>query len=272
MLAGVTALVAAGAVLGGAQAHAATTVVPASDLGNGLGTLALSPASGPTSSAITWSSPACPSTANGSALLKLVDPLQPTSSQVIMGRSSSVSSPFTISQADPNTIDLALLGLADNIGGDTAEVVVECFPGSVLGGGGVFESDAFLSISSDETTYQQVKSPVSVALTASPNPTTEGAADTVTATVSPASATGTIQFQADGKNIGQPVTISGGAASISARFIVVGKVAVVIGNQTIVVSKSTTAGSVNLTAVYTPAAGSNFAATTPGSLTLPVNR
>ncbi|HEY0806249.1 MAG TPA: hypothetical protein VGD84_14335, partial [Pseudonocardiaceae bacterium] len=166
MLAGVTGLVAAGSVLGGAQAHAATAAVPVRDLGNGQGTLALSPASGPTSGAITWSSPACPSTAAGSAELKLVDPLQPTASQVILGRSSSVSSPFTISEAGSNTLNVALLGLFDNIGGDTAEVVVECFPGSVLGGGGVYENDAFLSFSSDESTYQEVPSPVGVALTA----------------------------------------------------------------------------------------------------------
>jgi len=271
VLAGVAAVVAAGSVLGGASAHAATAVMPVSDLGNGLGAVTASPASGPTSGAVTWSSPACPSTAAGSAELKLVDPLRPTASQVLLGRSSSVSSPFTISESGSSTLNVALLGLADSIGGDTAEVVVECFPGSVLGGGGVYTDDAFVSFSSDESTYQVVPSPVGVALTASPNPTTELAPTTLTATESPASATGTIQFQANGKNIGKPVTISGGTASISARFIVIGEVAVVIGNQTIVVSKSTTASTVNLTAVYNPAAGSNFAATTPGSATLTVN-
>ena len=44
VLAGVTALVAAGSVLGAAQAHAA---VPGTFLGNGKGTLVVSPATGP---------------------------------------------------------------------------------------------------------------------------------------------------------------------------------------------------------------------------------
>jgi hypothetical protein len=130
-------------------------------------------------------------------------------------------------------------------------VVVECFPGSVLGSG-VFESDAFLSFSSDESTYQVVPSPVGVTLTASANPVNFGQVDTLTATASPSSATGTIQFEANGKNVGKPVTISGGTASIRVVF---------IGFK---------AQTVNLTAVYTPSAGSNFAATTPGSLALSV--
>lgn len=252
MLAGVGALVAAGSVLGGAQAHAATAVVPASDLGNGLGAVTLSPASGPTSGAVTWSSPACPSTAAGSAELKLVDPLNPTGSQVRLGNSSSVASPFTISNSGLNALNVALLGLADNVGGDTAEVVVECFPGSVLGGGGVYTDDAFLSFSADESTYQVVPSPVGVTLTASANPVEVGQVDTLTATESPASATGTIQFEANGHKVGRPVKISGGTAAIKVIFI------------------TFTAQTVNLTAVYTPAAGSNFAATTPGSLPVAV--
>ena len=253
VLAGVGALVAAGSVLGGASAHAATVVVPASDLGNGLGAVTASPASGPTSGAVAWSSPACPSTAAGSAELKLVDPLHPTASQVLLGRSSSVSSPFTISESGSSTLNVALLGLADNIGGDTAEVVVECFPGSVLGGGGVYTDDAFVSFSADENTYQVVPSPVGVTLTASANPATSGQPVTLTATESPASATGKIQFEENGRRLGRPVKIAGGTATIKAVFC----------------TRSTE--TVNLTAVYTPAAGSNFAATPPGSLSLTVN-
>jgi len=210
VLAGV-ALAAAGSVVGGAQAHAVGGAVPVSDLGNGQGTLVVSPASGPTNGAFTVSSPACPSTADGSAKLLIADPLNPTKSTSLLGIALRPSA-FTVNvQAGTLNRDV-IAALYDNIAGDTAEIIVECYPGSVLSRGGVYENDAFLSISANGSAYTQVPNPahgsssatsvsgsssptsvggssspssVGVTLTASPNPATSGQSVTLTATVTP---------------------------------------------------------------------------------------
>jgi hypothetical protein len=256
VLTGAVALVAAASVLGTTQAHAA---VPISDLGNGLGTLVMTPTSGPTTSTPTWSSPACPSTANGSAKLLAADPLNPTASTVLLAPiNNSVTTAFTFTSPAADELANVLPALFDNVNGDTVEVVVECFPQASGLGTGVYENDTFLSISTDGSTFTQVPpssgapTSVSVALTASPNPAIGGQPVTLTATVTPAAATGTIQFENNGTDINGPATISGGTATTSTSF-----------------SGITTATTETLTAVYT--ATGNFAATTPGSLSLPVN-
>jgi hypothetical protein len=53
----------------------------------------------------------------------------------------------------------------------------------------------------------------STSVTSSVNPSTSGQSVTFTASVSGSGATGTVQFQADGNNIGNPVTLNGGLAS-----------------------------------------------------------
>ena len=257
VLTGAVALVAAASVLGGTGiAHAA---VPVSDLGNGLGTLVMSPTSGPTTSTPTWNSPACPTTANGSAKLLVADPLNPTASTALLAPiNNSVTTAFSFTSPAADELANVLPALFDNVNGDTVEVVVECFPAVSGGGTGVYENDTFLSISADGSTFTQVSPPagpptsVSVALTASPNPAIGGQPVTLTATVTPASATGTIQFENNGTDINGPATISGGTATTSTSF-----------------SGITTATTETLTAVYS--ATGNFAATTPGSLSLPVN-
>nr|BFE50343.1 Ig-like domain-containing protein [Saccharothrix mutabilis subsp. capreolus] len=56
----------------------------------------------------------------------------------------------------------------------------------------------------------------STALAVSPNaPVTEGTPVTLTATVTPASATGTVQFKDGAGNLGAPVAVSGGAATFT---------------------------------------------------------
>lgn len=64
------------------------------------------------------------------------------------------------------------------------------------------------------TRQLQVIAVSSVAVSASPNPVAFGQASTLTATVTPSNATGTVQFSVDGSNFGSPVAVSGGAASI----------------------------------------------------------
>jgi hypothetical protein len=258
VLTGVTALMATAAVLGSGTMEAHAAIVPVSDLGNGQGALGISEQSGSTSDTLTFSSPACPSTANGSAELEIVDPLNTDSQQLLGPVNNSVSSAFTIVSKDPTTILGAIAGLFDDPAGGTAEIVVECFPQASGNGTGVFENDVFVQLDSTDSTFQVVSPPagpatnVSVALAASPNPATSGQSVTLTATVTPSTATGTIQFENNGTNINGPVTIAGGSASTSTTF-----------------SGITTATTESLTAVYTPTG--NFAATTPGTLSLPVN-
>ncbi len=265
VMTGVTALVAAGSLLGAAQAHAA---VPVSDLGNGQGTLGVSVAgtalteggaTESTNSTPTWNSPACPGTNNGSAKLLVVDPVQPTASTLLLASiNNSVTSTFTFTSPAADELSNVLPNLFDNVNGDTVEVVVECYASASGTGAAAFENDAFLAISSDGSTFQLVAPPagpptsVTVALTASPNPATSGQSVTLTATVAPSNATGAIQFENNGTNINGPATISGGVATTSTTF-----------------NGVTTATTETLTAVYT--ATGNFAATSPGSLSLPVN-
>jgi hypothetical protein len=258
VMTGAVALVAAGAALGGTGVAHAAGAVPVSDLGNGQGTLTMSPTSGSTNSTPTWNSPACPGTANGSAKLLVVDPLNVADTALLAPLNNSVTSAFSFTSPAADELSNVLPNLFDDVSGDTVEVVVECYPQASGNGTGVFENDTFLSISGDESTFTQVPPPagpatnVSVALAASPNPATSGQSVTLTATVTPSNATGTIQFENNGTNINGPATIASGSASTSTTF-----------------SGITTATTESLTAVYTPTG--NFAATTPGTLSLPVN-
>ena len=62
----------------------------------------------------------------------------------------------------------------------------------------------------------------SVALASSQNPSSVGQSVTFTATVTPASATGTVQFKNGAANLGAAVPLSGGKASVSAPSLTVG--------------------------------------------------
>jgi hypothetical protein len=265
VLTGVTALVAAGAVLGGGQAHAAGSL-PTQILGNGKGLVTASPATGPTNGNVTWNSPACP-TGSASAELLLVDQLQPTTSeQLVAPIANSVAAPFTFtsSTASGNAINTAILALADDPAGGTAEVVVECFTQASGGGTGTYTDDDFLQFTSDDSTYTQVPNPgvssgppvsVNLTLTANPSTATSGQTVTLTATASAANATGTVQFENNGTNIGAAAPLSGGTVSTATTPFTAPTV--------------TAATTATLTAVYSPTG--NFTAGTAGSLSLPVN-
>ncbi len=60
------------------------------------------------------------------------------------------------------------------------------------------------------------------AVAASPGPSVYGQNVTFTATVSPAAATGNVQFTIDGTNVGTPVTLVGGVATYSTSTLVAG--------------------------------------------------
>ena len=93
--------------------------------------------------------------------------------------------------------------------------------------------------------------PTTTALSATPSsPQTYGTAVTLTAKVNPSSAPGTVQFSAGGTNIGNPVTVSGGLASVTTTTL--------------------PPGASTLSAVFTPTAGSGFGGST-GTATFTVS-
>lgn len=256
MLLGAGALVASASVLGTiGTAHAAVT--PTTILGNDGGTLTVSPTTGPTSGSVTMTSNACPTGFQGSAKLLIVDPLSTADTSLLAPLNNSVATQFSFtvtgsaSLANQETF-------VNNLTGNTAEVVIQCY--SLSGGGGTsqYEQDAFLQFSTDGSTYTVVPPPaapptnVTVALTATPSPATSGQQVTLTATVTPAAATGAIEFENNGSIInGAAVPISAGSASTQTSF------------------SATTATTEALTAVYQPTG--NYAATTPGTFSLTVN-
>ena len=82
------------------------------------------------------------------------------------------------------------------------------------------------------------------------NPVAVGSPVTLTSTVSPAAAAGTVQFRDGGTNIGDPVTVSNGSASTTTTTL--------------------TAGSHQLTAVFTPTTATLYSASTSQAVTFVV--
>jgi hypothetical protein len=256
-VAGVSALVVGGALLGTTQAHAAVGT-----LGQGTG-LTLSPASGAAGSAATttptFSSAACPTGHNGSAVLVAIDPTTPagtapgaTNGSQVTGVIAPANATFTGTWGQ-TLASLEGAAAGNNISaGVQFEVADECYSDAGATQNPVFGPSTFVTIAANGsfTANQTMTGPpqsVTVAMSASANPTA-GLPVTLTATVTPAGATGTIQFENNGANINGPATISGGSASTSTTF--------------------ATAGTYSLTAVYT--ATGNFTAGTNGSESLVV--
>ena len=76
--------------------------------------------------------------------------------------------------------------------------------------GGTSAANYTLSGASGSVTITQASTTTTVGAT---TPINEGQNATFTATVSPSTATGTIQFKVDGSNVGSPVTVTGGSAT-----------------------------------------------------------
>jgi hypothetical protein len=93
-------------------------------------------------------------------------------------------------------------------------------------------ADILVSGSTWTQIYPAQLTATSTALTANPNPATQGASVALKATVSPAAAAGSVQFQDGGTNIGSPVPVSSGVANLSTTF--------------------STTGTHHLTAVFSP--------------------
>jgi Bacterial Ig-like domain (group 3) len=220
VLLGAGALVAGASVLGATQAHASLGAQP--------GDLSFSPSSGAvTTSGITYSTTtACPAGNNGSGIVRLIDPGNPNTesdSTNLSAVNNSVTVPF--SGTFNTTFSVIEQIFADTVGA-TSEVAVYCFSGPSATGTAVVEQSTFVSISADGSTYTETSSgpatPTTTTLTASPTSASAGQSVNLTATVSPASATGTVQFEVGGTDIGSPVTVSGGSASTATSFAAAG--------------------------------------------------
>jgi hypothetical protein len=251
-LVGVCALAIGGAVLGSGVASAA--------VGTQLGALSLTPGTGAvTGTAITYNSTACPTGFTGSGVVRIVDP-GTGATQSLSAVNAAVAAPFSGTltanvlatvQSNPNFTDLAT-------NGTEAEIAVLCASGPSLTGTSEYVQDSYLIFSNAGANYTETNTPpvgppvsVTVALTASANPATVGQAVTLTATLTPSNATGTVQFQDNGTNINTtPAPVSGGVASTSFT------------------PSAVNAAGENLTAVYTPSG--NFTAAGPGTLSLPI--
>jgi hypothetical protein len=210
VLLGAGALVAGASLLGSTAAHAAVGTQP--------GTITLNPSSGPTSTTgITYATTIpCPAGNNSSASVRIVDPVTGTQSQ-LAPINNAVTAPFS---GTFNATFALAASVMPNIVGATSEIVVQCFSGVSGGGTAVAVMDTFVSISADGSTYQVVSgtsTPTTTNLVVSPNPATAGQTVTLTATVSPSSATGSVQFSTGGTAIGTPQTVSGGVASITTQ-------------------------------------------------------
>ncbi|RDI30622.1 Ig-like domain-containing protein [Rhodococcus sp. AG1013] len=82
----------------------------------------------------------------------------------------------------------------------------------------VFTAGAGFHNSTSTAHTVDVTADTTTTLQASPNPALVGQDVTVTATVTPASAAGHVQFKVDGANYGEPVAVSNGTASITRTF------------------------------------------------------
>jgi hypothetical protein len=115
--------------------------------------------------------------------------------------------------------DATLLGSAPVIGG-SASISVVLSPGSheITA---VYSGDALHVPSTSAPFVQIVKQPTTVKVTASPSPSSPGQAVRLTAAVSPAEATGSVEFL-DGATVLGAAILSGGSASLSVVFPVAG--------------------------------------------------
>jgi hypothetical protein len=215
ILLGAGTLVAGAALLGAAQANAAVGTQP--------GALQITPTSGPTTTAMNYSTTtACPAGNQGSAVVRLVDPGTGATANA-SAVNNSVATPFSGAM---NATFAQLAGVFPDINGATSEMAVFCFPSPSAVGTPIAVQDTFVTIDAAGANYTIGSSgpptATTTTLTVSPSPATAGQTVTLTATVSPASATGSVQFSVGGTAIGGPVTVSGGTATTTTSFAAAG--------------------------------------------------
>ena len=215
ILLGAGTLVAGAALLGAAQANAAVGTQP--------GALQITPTSGPTTTAMNYSTTtACPAGNQGSAVVRIVDPGTGATANASTVN-NSVATPFSGAM---NATFAQLAGVFADIVGNTSEMAVFCFPSPSAVGTPIAVQDTFVTIDAAGANYSISSSGpaqgTTTTLTASPNPATVGQTVTLRATVAPSNATGSVQFSVGGTAIGTPVTVSGGVATTTTTFAAAG--------------------------------------------------
>lgn len=236
------------AAMFGSVATASAAVPPGT-----LGTLNLSPATGSdTTAGVATTSAGCPDTSDA-YYLYVFGPGGFTNG-LIATTTSSVN--FSTTAGFPIQLGLSMKDIAlDNsttVQAGRYDLVASCvdsFSQAVIG---TFTQPIWFT---DATHYQSTDpaAPITTAtsLAVSPaSPVTQGTPVTLTATVTPASATGTVQFKDGAGNLGSPVTVSGGTAALT--------------------TSALTAAGHSLTAVFT-GSSANISGSTSAAVTFQVN-
>jgi len=215
-----------GATAGAAMFTAASAQAA---VGSQPGNLQLSPATGPSSSTPTWSTTtACPTGFQGSAVLFALNQNGSVGSQIGVGTQTAVTAPFGGSLV--GSVGALISTGTDVPVGTPDEWVVGCFASTTGTGTPNFVQSIFVTVTAGGTYTTSSTGPVvtatSTSLTASPTPATAGSPVTLTATEIAADNThpaGSVQFQANGTNIGSPVAVNAsGVATTSATFAAAG--------------------------------------------------
>lgn len=244
VIVGAGTLIAGASVLGMTQAHAAVGSQP--------GALSLTPSNGDTTTQNIGyaTTTACPAGFQGSGLLRLLDPVtgNPTNLAVV---NNSVAAPFSgVWNTDFSILEQIFPGII----GTTSEIAVDCFSGPSATGTGEYTQSTFVTVSADGSTWQETSNsgPVttSTTLSVSPSAAQVGQTVTLTATVSPSNAAGTVQFEVGGTAIGSPATVTNGVATTTTSF--------------------AAAGTESLSAVFTPTDSTAFTSST-GTASLTVS-
>ena len=241
-------LFAVGTLVAGASMLPATAAY--ANVGTEEGEITFLPITGPTTTTgVSYSTAtACPSGYQGSAVVGIPDPvtgavfnLSPVNDNV----ASPFSGPFN------TTFALAEQAVPD-IAGVGAEVVAYCFSGAGATGTSTPVQYTFVIFSADGSSYSYSanRSIYSVTdLSVSPNPAAVGQTVTLTATVTPSYAPGSVQFYVGGTARGSPVTLINGVATTTMSFAL--------------------AGTEPLSAIYTPAPNAEWGSSV-GNVTLQV--
>jgi hypothetical protein len=247
-------LAVAGATIGGSTLLAAGAAEAA--VGTQPGTLVLTPGgstASPTSTSPTWSTTVgCPTGFQSSAVVKEAHADGTSSSASVFVNSATVplTGPIPAQPLQGTMAQIQSFGAIPN--GGTQELYVICYSGNSGTGNAQPYMDLFVTYSADGSTYTTSATapsgPLSTTttLTAQPNPAQVNASVTLTASESASDNShpaGSVQFQAGGTAIGSPVAVdSSGSATTTTTF--------------------AAAGTVALSAVFTPTNTSGFSGST----------
>ncbi|WP_033293987.1 Ig-like domain-containing protein [Amycolatopsis jejuensis] len=236
------------AAMFGSVATASADVPPGT-----LGTVTLNPATGlDTTAGVATTSAGCPDTSD--AYNMYVFGSGAWSGGFIVTTTTSVN--FSTTSAFPIAMGLSMKDIAidhaTTITPGRYDLVAQCVDSFTLDVKGTFTQAIYFT---DATHYQSTDpaAPVTTttALSVSPaSPVTAGAPVTLTATVTPASAGGTVQFKDGAANLGNPVAVNNGTAALT--------------------TSALTAGSHSLTAVFT-GGSPNVSGSTSSAVTYQVN-